>query len=557
MYLSLCALHRHQSRRRGPRTALRFRACGRYRDVTWTDYRRHADNVASGLIGLGVRPGDRVGILSENRWEWLAADHAMLSCGAATVPLHAPLSAAQVAYQLGHSGARGLFVSTQEQTDKVLQVLEDLPDLEFLVSFEAVDVGRSRLTYSTWDGLRHRGHQNGDAGRTEIARREADLDQDSLATIIYTSGTTGNPKGVMLTHGNLLSNALSTGTISLVSAQDVLMSWLPYSHIYARTVDHYLTTETGTIVALAASVDTLVDDLKSIKPAWITSVPRFYEKIWSSVSQLDPDSRRIQLHAIFGPNMTQLCSGGAPLPQHVCLGFFEAGLPLLEGYGLTETSPVISFNSLNDYRIGSVGLALPGVDVRIAADGEILTRGPHVMPGYWENADATRQAIVEGWFHTGDIGRLDDDGYLFITGRKKDLIITSGGKNIASSEIERLLVSDPYIDQAVVYGDGRPFISAMLVPDFEALATVEAGRDLSPTGDYLKQTALLTFFQERVTMALESVGHTERVKRFIVLARPFDLEAEELTATLKVRRQFLIEKHKHALAELYQRSAAD
>ncbi|MEO1998735.1 MAG: AMP-binding protein [Planctomycetaceae bacterium] len=355
-------MHRSQSRRRGPRTALRYRTLGCYRDVNWRDYRQQADNGGSGLIGWGIQPHDRVAILSENRWEWLVADHAMLSCGAVTVPLHAPLSAAQVAYQLGHSGARGLFVSTQAQADKVLHVLDQLPDLQFLVSFDRVDVGRSRLAHATWDGLCQRGYERADAGRSEIAEREAELDRDSLATIIYTSGTTGNPKGVMLTHGNLLSNALSTGAISLVSEQDVLLSWLPYSHIYARTVDHYLTTETGTIVALAASVDTLIADLQSIKPAWITSVPRFYEKIWSSVSHLDPDTRRNQLHAIFGPNMTQLCSGGAPLPRHVCAGFFEADLPLLEGYGLTETSPVISFNSLHDNRIGSVGLALPPCD---------------------------------------------------------------------------------------------------------------------------------------------------------------------------------------------------
>jgi long-chain acyl-CoA synthetase len=550
---NLATLHRETCRRFGQDCSLRYKRFGRYQDLTWTEYRRQADGVAAGLVELGIQPGDRVAILSENRLEWLVADNAILSAGAINVPLHAPLTAPQAAYQLGHSEARGIFISTSVQADKLAAIVDQLPKLEFVVSFEPIDVPR-RLRYLTFDGLKHRGWQRRAAGLDEILRREAALTGENLATIMYTSGTTGNPKGVMLSHGNLLSNAIAAFEVCDAQPGDVQLSWLPYSHIYARTVDHYLTTAAGVTMALAESVDTLILNLVEIQPMWMNSVPRFYEKVWSSVESLAPEPRAAQLHKIFGPRIRNLSSGGAPLPRHLAEGFQAAGIPLLQGYGLTESSPVISFNSLTCNRLGSVGRAIPGVEVKIALDGEILTRGPHVMKGYWKEPEATARTIVDGWLHTGDVGHLDSDGFLYITDRKKDLIITSGGKNIAPTELERLLISDPLIDQAVVFGDARPFVTAILVPNFSKLEAECAARGwkLEVANGFIHTSAIVEFYQQRVDEVMQPVSQPERVKKCLLLARPFQVADEELTATLKLRRRHILAKFEPQLAALYE-----
>ena len=548
---NLCTMHRSQSERFGNRVAMRHPLDGLYHDLAWNSYRRQADQAASGLIDLGIQVGDRVVILSENRFEWLIADHAILSSGGADVPLHAPLSPKQVEYQVGHSEARGIIVGDQAQADKVFAVLDNLPSLEFLISFDEIDVPNCRLKTLTWQGLKH---HSGTISIQEIARREASLEETSLATIIYTSGTTGNPKGVMLTHGNLLCNAKSTSDISFVSTDDVLLSWLPYSHIYARTVDHYLTSIGGLTVVLAESVDTLMDNIKQVQPTWLTAVPRVYEKVWNAVGTLDQESRTSALRSIFGSRVKQLTSGGAPLPRYIAEGFFESGIPLLEGYGLTESSPVIAFNSIENYRLGSVGQALGDVEVKISDAGEILTKGPHVMTGYWKNPDATTETIVDGWLHTGDVGRLDEDSYLFITDRMKDLFVTSAGKNIAPAELERILSRDKFIDQAVVYGDGRQFVSALIVPSFETIQTLadENGWTIESNNDFITTPELLSFLDERVQAIMQQVSQPERVKRFLTLARPFQVEDDELTATLKVRRRHIISRYEEYLAALYE-----
>jgi long-chain acyl-CoA synthetase len=524
-FSNLSDMHRRQCGLLGPRPAVRFKRDGLYHDLSWTEYRRTADRAAAGLIELGVNAGDRVAILSENRYEWLIADQAILSTGAADVPLHAPLAPRQVEYQVGHSQSRGVIVSGQHQADKVFHVLEALPNLEFLISFDPVVSPTDRIRVLSWNGLMQRG--SGANKQAEILRREAKITGKDLATIIYTSGTTGNPKGVMLTHDNLVKNAQTTLEIGPRDPADVLLSWLPYSHIYARTCDLYVPVIAGSTVALAESMDTLIINLAETWPTWLTSVPRFYEKVWTRVETLPAEQRGATLKKIFGPRIRQLSSGGAPLPKHVCRGFFDAGLPLLEGYGLTETSPVVSFNRLDDYRIGTVGKAIPGVEIEIAKDG---------------------------WFHTGDVGLVDADGYLTITDRKKDLIITSAGKNIAPSELERLLVSDIYIDQAVVYGDGRKFVSALIVPNFEQLRA-KAGElkcqlESTPEG-FLNSTWLHDFFTQRIDAVMQEVSNPERVKKFLVLDRPFQLDADELTATLKVRRNHIIGKFEGQLAALY------
>jgi long-chain acyl-CoA synthetase len=549
---NLASMHRENCARFGPNCALRYKRFWRYTDICWTDYRRQADGAAAGLDELGVQPGDRVALLAENRHEWLIADHAILSTGAANVPLHAPLTAPQAAYQIGHSDARGVIVSNQCQADKIAAVLDELPQLEFIVSFEPI-APPARLKALTWDGLKHRGWQRGAAGFDEILRREQALSGGDLATIIYTSGTTGHPKGVMLTHDNLLSNAVATLQVADVVPGDVQLSWLPYSHIYARTVDHYLTNWAGSVLALADSVDTLLLNLAEIQPSWMNAVPRFYEKVWAAVEPLAPEERPKRLRHIFGPRLRHLSSGGAPLPKHIGAAFAECGVPIYEGYGLTESSPVISFNSSKFNKLGTVGKAIPGVEVKIAPDGEILTRGPHVMKGYWKNPAATAETIVDGWLCTGDVGVLDAEGYLSITDRKKDLMITSGGKNIAPTELERLLISDPFVDQAVVYGDRRPFVSAILVPNFPQLEGEcgAKGWSIETAGDFISTPAIIDFYQERVDRLMQTVSQPERVKRVLILSRPFQLANDELTATLKVRRRHIIGQYQTQLAMLY------
>ncbi|MEO6811237.1 MAG: AMP-dependent synthetase/ligase [Isosphaeraceae bacterium] len=551
-YSSLASMHRAIAERLGPRIALRYKQWGLYHDLSWHAYRRQADRAAAGLVTLGVEQGDRVGLLAENRLEWLVADIAILSAGAVGLPMHAPLAPKQVEFQLSHSGTRGVIVSSQSQADKVLASLDQLPSLEFIISFDPVHVN-GRIRQLTWDALMQLGHRERADASLEVQRREQATTRDDLATLIYTSGTTGVPKGVMLSHGNLLSNAEGALEATRIWPDDVLLSWLPYSHIYARTCDHYLTMLAESVVCLAENHETLMTNLAETQPTWMTAVPRFYEKVWAAVEGLPPEAHGPALRRMFGPRLRQLSSGGAPLPRHVAAGFEAAGVPLLEGYGLTESSPVISFNRLGHNKVGTVGQPIPGVEVRIDVDGEVLTKGPHVMMGYWHDPEATAAVIEGDWLRTGDVGQLDDDGYLSITDRKKDLIVTAGGKNVSPAEIERLLVSDPFIDQAVVIGDRRPCITALIVPNLPALEAKlrDLGGSLDVADGLIQAEPVRAFLAERIDRVMQAVSQPERVREFLLLAQPFSLADGELTATLKIRRRYILDKHKDLIEGLY------
>ncbi len=549
---NLAVTHRATAELRGDHAALRSRRGGVVQDLSWSDYRRRADDAAAAWIEWGIKPGDRVGLIAENSVDWLVADVALLSAGAANVSMHAPLAPPQVEYQLAHSGARAVIVSGQSQADKVLARLPNLPELELLVSFEPVEAG-DRIRTITWAELEEQGRRLGAEGRERVLRREDELTRSTLATLIYTSGTTGSPKGVMLSHGNLLSNAEEVNEMLRLGPEESSLVWLPLSHIYARTMDHYLAYLTGGLLFISESLDTVIADLAIAQPTVMNAVPRFYEKVWAAVERLAPDERKKRLHSLFGPRLRELFSGGAPLPRHIAEGFHASGVMLLEGYGLTESSPTISFNRAESFKLGTVGLAIPGVEIRIADDGEVLTRGPHVMQGYWKDPEATARTIVDGWLHTGDLGRIDDDGFLSITGRKKDLIITSGGKNISPSEIEQLLTSDPLIDQAVVYGDARPFPTALIVPNVDVLQTEGQFGDALQTDEegFITNAKALALVLQRVERLMEAVSKPERVKAIVLLGRPFTIEDDELTPTRKVRRARIIQKHQSRLDALY------
>jgi long-chain acyl-CoA synthetase len=548
---NLVALHRWQAERLGPGPALRFKQHGLYHDVSWQAYREQALACAAALVEYGIDPGDRVGLLAENSLPWLIADMGILTAGAVNVPPHAPLSAAQVHYQLADAGVRWLFVSNREQMAKVHNTRKDLPALKGVVVFDRAAACDDALWWTTF--LQQGRHALG-RHREELARRETTLGLDDLATVMYTSGTTGKPKGVMLTHGNLLSNALACDEASPSSPDAVQLGWLPLSHIYARTVDHYVSLARGSLLCLAESAETVVQNLADVQPTHMASVPRFYEKLLAAVGSSDPEETGRRLRAVFGPRIDWLSSGGAPLPPHLAYAFRDASLLVLQGYGLTESSPVISFNRKSSYKLETVGQPIPGVEVKIAPDGEVLTRGPHVMKGYWNDPAATAEAIKGGWLYTGDLGRLDEDVFLSITGRKKELLVMSNGKKVVPSFLEGLLLAEELIDQAAIYGEGRNFLTALIVPNWEKVRnTLRAdGQDGQRPEDLLAQdTAVKDLLRQRIDAALMNVANCEQVRKFLVLPRPFTVAGEELTVSLKLRRSVVFEKYRAELESLY------
>jgi long-chain acyl-CoA synthetase len=548
---NLVELHRCQAERFGPRPVLRYKRYGVWHDLTWEQYRAEALAAAAALIECGIAPGDRVGMVAENSVDWLIADMAILAAGAVNVPPHAPLTARQILFQLADAEINFLFVSNRIQLDKIRQIRAQLPPLRGLVVFDRT--ARTEETLS-WEAFRQRGRRALPRLAEELAHREAALGPDDLATIMYTSGTTGNPKGVMLTHGNLLSNVRALVARSGQQPGDVVLSWLPYTHIYARTVDHYSTLASGVLLCLAESADTLVQDLADVQPTHMASVPRFYEKILTWVADPDPQVVGQRLRELFGPRVNWLSSGGAPLPYPVARTYADAGVLVLQGYGLTETSPVISFNAKDAYKLETVGRPLPGVEVKIAADGEVLTRGPHVMKGYWKNPQATAEAIRDGWFYTGDLGELDSDGFLKITGRKKELLVLSNGKKVAPAFIEGLLQADPCIDQAVVCGEGRNYLTALIVPNWTnvraALAEARGTGELSEI-ESTTSPAVMELLQGRIQAALADVSSAEQVRKFLIVPQPFSVAADELTVSLKLRRNVILAKYAQQIEALY------
>lgn len=545
-FTNLGQVLRHQAERLGERPAFRYRRHGLYHDISWRRYHADALAAATALAEVGIQVGDRVGLLGENSVDWLIADMAILTAGAVNVTPHAPLTARQIHFQLHDAEVSWVFVSNQHQLEKIRAIRADLPALRGVV---VMDPTASDQEVISWDAFKHRGRRAYPRLESEMRARAARVGLEDLATIMYTSGTTGNPKGVMLTHGNLLSNAQACQELQPHHPEEVILSWLPYTHIYARTCDHYLALVAGVTVALADSAETLVENLAEIQPTQLAAVPRFYEKVLTAVASPDPEITGKRLRHLFGPRIDWMSSGGAPLPVPIAEAYHAAGLKLMQGYGLTESSPVISFNTKAHHKIGTVGRAIPGVEVKIAPDGEVLTRGPHVMKGYWKNPEATAEAIRDGWLHTGDLGKLDEEGFLSITGRKKELMVLSNGKKVVPSHLEGLLVTDPYIDQAVVCGEGKNFLTALLVPHWgNVKAELRLEGEPEELAHHPKVEALLARCCQK---ALADLSHMEQIKSFVVLPRPFSVEAEELTVSLKLRRNVVLKKYEDQIQALY------
>ncbi len=569
--------------------ALRRKVDGEWRSFSHAEILQTVGRVSLGLRALGLERGDRVAILSENRPEWAEADFAALCTGIEDVPVYATLPANQVKYILDDSGVRLVFVSTAEQLAKVQEVWDGLPAVERVVVFDDVEDDDDRVM--TFRELVALGAREEDAGKGgDLKERALSVQPDDVATILYTSGTTGPPKGVMLTHRNIYSNTMAVKPILPMLPEDIGLSFLPLCHILQRMVD-YRQFHAGMTICYADIADVAMA-LSEVHPTIVVSTPRLYEKVYNAVmsatgvkgrlvlwakevGQRNADARlsgrspspgtRLQfaiadrlvfrkLRARVGGRLKFFVSGGAPLAEHIARFFYSAGIMVLEGYGLTETSPVTNVNTLDDFRFGTVGKAVPGTEIMIADDGEILVRGPQVMKGYFNLPDATREAIdKDGWFRTGDIGEIDADGYLRITDRKKDLIVTAGGKNIAPQPIENYVKQSPLIEEAVMLGDRRPYPIILVVPSFPILRDWAAKQGITEANDgaLLEDERVARRLEEEVFNLVADFARFERPKKIGLLATEFTVESGELTPTMKVKRRVVENRYADVITALY------
>ena len=573
------------------------RATGTWASISHQTIRTQVRRVALGLRALGIRKGDRVAILSENRPEWLYADYGCLTAGVTDVPVYPTLPAEQVPDVVADAGAVAIFVSNAAQAAKIERMRVEMPLLRHVITFEAIASAGTTMTLAQLMAMGAT-----DESPEAIARYEAEalaVEPSALATLIYTSGTTGKPKGAMLTHDNFFSNASATRDAVEVGPDDLALSFLPLSHVFERQAD-YLLFSRGCTIAYADSVDTVPLNMMEVRPTMMMSVPRLYEKLYARVldSAISAGGLKKQiffwargvadrwadeklaglvpggllalqyrfaqrlvfskLKARVGGRLRFFVSGGAPLASEINKFFYAAGLTILEGYGLTETSPVISVNTPAAFRIGTVGKVIPGVEVQIAADGEILARGPNIMQGYFNRPDATAEAIdAEGWFHTGDIGVLDD-GYLRITDRKKDIIVTAGGKNIAPQPIENLVKTNKYVSQAVMIGDRRKFPIILVVPNWEQVEKWAKIKDILWTdrAQLLAMPTVQAKMDKEVLSQLTGLARYEMPKRVVLLERDFSLDSGELTPTLKVKRRVVDKNYKPLIDRVYESAAA-
>lgn len=576
------------------RPLLMYKSGGAYRTISYAELRRRVDLFANGLAALGIRRGDRISIISENRPEWVISDLALVSLGAVGVPVYPTMTAKQNEFIFNDAGVRFVIVSNQFQLNKVLKVMSDVKSLEKVILMN----DKEPISYANTLGFSAI-MENGEKFKAEhpdyVQQAINAVKPEDLLTLIYTSGTTGNPKGAMLTHRNLVSNIISSADTIQIGLGDVMLSFLPLSHSFERMAGYYTGMSVGATIAYAESIETVAANLLEVRPTVVTTVPRLFERIHGRImKQVDGGSpiqkkffywaidvgkqyakaRRankvtkmlVARHAIAdklvfakvrektGGRVRFFVSGGAALGKEFG-EFFEAiGINVIEGYGLTESSPVIAVNPLDDFRFGTVGKPIPGVEVRIAGDGEILARGPNIMQGYWNNKEATVEVLDrEGWLHTGDIGMFDQDGYLHITDRKKHLFISSGGKNIAPAPIENLFLTSKYIEQFVLVGDRRMYCSALIVPDFDALREYANthGIKFADNADLIGCPAINKLIDENIDALQKDLANFERVRRFALLAKPFTIEEGELTPSLKIRRNVVEEKYSHLIEELY------
>lgn len=570
---------------------LLHKVSGAYTPLSTGEVRQAVEAMAGGLVALGVEPGDRVALLSENRPGWAIADYAILGVGAVNVPIYPTLPPRQIEYILNDSQSKIIVVSTALQLAKVQEILSAVGSLVKVITLDELDGRDDRiLNYSRMCSL---GAEKRRAEPDFFINRATRARETDLATIIYTSGTTGQPKGAMLSHRNIVSNIRSCESLIRLTPKDVALSFLPLCHVYERMLDYFYVYK-GVSIAYVESVDAVGTNLLEVRPTVMAGIPRMYEKMygrlkdvaarsslqskifeWAAATGRERVSRTLakkqggawlkfqyrladrlifsKFRARFGDRLRFFVSGGAPLSRELAEFFYAAGILILEGYGLTETSPVITFNRLENFRFGTVGQAVPGVEVKIAEDGEVLTRSDSVMMGYYNHPAETAEAMAEGWFHTGDIGTMSDDGFLRITDRKKDLIVTSGGKKVAPQNIENLLKRCACVQNAVVVGNRRNFVSALIVPSFEKVEAFARAHGILFTSReaLVQQPAIVDYVLREITAATPDLASFERIKRVLLLPQDFSVESGELTPTMKVKRNVVEAKYKTLLDTLY------
>jgi len=562
---------------------------GRYQDITWDQFVAQMQARARGLLALDLQRGERVAIMAPNSPQWAWADLAVQACGAITVPVYHTEGLANTLYLLNDCGCRLLFVWSPLAAKEVLSHLAEVPALDQLILLNG------RLDHPRVLPIEHFLRQPDPAFDRLLRERLAQGRGQDLATIIYTSGTTGVAKGAMLTHRNILSNIRACRRLFDISPRDTCLSFLPLSHVFERMAGYYMMLRQGATIAYAEGIDSVPINLKEAQPTLLISVPRLYEKLYARIMErvvaspwpkrkiflatLDISRRQVaadqagrptppwlrfpagvarrllrnKLQEPLGGRLRYFVSGGAPLARDVAEFFLAAGIPIYEGYGLTETSPVIAANHARALRLGTVGQPVPGTRVRIAADGEILAAGPGVFRGYWNRPEETAAVFSDGWFHTGDIGTLDGDGFLAITDRKKDLIITASGENIAPQAIENRLKTDKFIANALVCGDRRPFLTALLVPNFANLIRYAQLKqiDFLTMCDLVNHPQVLQLLRRRVEHLQTGLPGFQQIKRFTLMSRDFSAEAGEITPTLKIRRLVVTDKFRHLIDSMY------
>jgi long-chain acyl-CoA synthetase len=579
--------------RSGPAAAQQSKRGGRWHTVSWREMGEIVREVATGLLALGRQPGDAVGILSASRAEWVQADFAIFSTGGRTIPIYPSYPPDLIRYIVNDAGIKTLIAEDPGQLGKLIEVREAMPELERVVVIQGYQ-GKDPWVL-TWEGLRQLGRDNAEKLKSELASRVADGRPEDIATIVYTSGTTGPPKGVVQTHDNHMSMLKSSEQTLRVSEGQVHLLFLPLAHSFGR-LESLAGVYRGLTTAFAENLDKLRDNLGEVRPHFICSVPRVFEKVYATVlARAESESavkRRIfhwalgvgrqvsklkqarrpvprglaaqyavadklvfgKMRAALGGRLRFAVSGGAPLSKEIAEFFHAAGILILEGYGLTETCPSLTFNREDNYKFGSVGLAQPGVELKIAPDGEILGRGPNIAQGYFKKPEATAEVFrSDGWFATGDIGTIDADGFLFITDRKKDLIVTAGGMNIAPQNIENLLKGDPFISQVMVHGDRRPYPVALITLNSEELAKFARDEGIlnaepAALARHPKVVERVSRIVERRNAELQSYA---RIKKFTILPEDFTVDNGLLTPTLKVKRKVITDAHKEQLDSLY------
>ncbi|MBC8366730.1 long-chain fatty acid--CoA ligase [bacterium] len=572
---------------------------GNYQGISAETFERQAIQAALGLQKLGLRPGDRVALIAHNRYEWALSDFGILLSAGINVPIYPTLLPEQILYIIQNSGSNLVICSDNEMLQKVLQIRHQLEDLREII---LMDGSPDEAGVMSFEQLLELGESQYEDRKDALEELALSVQPDQACSFIYTSGTTGDPKGVILRHGNIVSNVKGAfGKFPIGGGEDSCLSFLPLSHIFERMAGYYFMLYADVSIAYAESIDTVPQNLIEVRPSIMVSVPRLYEKMYARILDAALSGSFIKKQLFFwakkkgeqwaekaingeeisgglnfaygiaaklvfsklktrtGGRLKFFVSGGAPLNSEIAKFFYAAGLPILEGYGLTETSPVITANTLEEIRLGSVGKPFPDVEVKIAEDGEIFTRGPHVMQGYYKDEEATRAALgSDGWFATGDVGAIDNDGFLSILDRKKDIIVTAGGKNIAPQPIENRFKMDKFLSECVLIGDKRNFISALLVPNFENLLRYAKEHDIiytSLTG-LVADPRIRNLYQRRVDKYNAELARFEQVKQFALLDKEMTIDGGELTPSMKVKRNKIEERYKELIDSLYEEAAA-